>query len=212
MKILKFWYDLGEERSYNTVLHITKKLSFKKGSYNGLMFSINGLGLNKFEREVFNSKFLKVTGAISIYLGKLIISYHNDDLERQYQNVNVYYTKSLNMFLKNQIKHAMENVKEKIADTINHISFKKQYNFTADRYFEGMHRFKTDMLSAFQLATNYEMDLYVGAKLIFSPLAFEYEENEKAIKKYLGVSFLTEDGFNLKGYKDWNSKYIKIIK
>lgn len=89
------------------------------------------------------------------------------------------------------------------------------YEFTICRTYEESAKFNSDPVSAFELASNYEADLYYQGVLILSPLGYEWEDNVKLIEKYLGRHGWkeTENGkeFNL-GYKDLWDPEIKIVK
>ena len=77
MKILKWNFGDKYTEGYceNKNIVIGNNIMISKGLYEGLQFSITGLGLKKFEREIFESKFLKVGNVVNIYIGKIIISY-----------------------------------------------------------------------------------------------------------------------------------------
>ena len=65
-----------------------------------------------------------------------------------------------------------------------------------------MLRNKLDMLTAFQLANNYEADLIKDGIFYLSPLGLSYEDNCDLIAKYLGKRFLKKSGgFNLREYR-----------
>lgn len=89
------------------------------------------------------------------------------------------------------------------------------YEFAICRAYEKEIKFKSDPVSAFELASNYEADLYCQGTLILSPLGFEWDENVKLIEKYLGRQGWkeTENGKELNlGYKDLSDSEIEIIK
>ena len=207
LKIIKWYSELGEETIKSTNLAITKNILISRGQYKGLQFYLQGFGLNKFEREVFNQKFLSFSGSWVLYFGKIIVHYSREGIYDSLRNVSIYIDKPL----KNYVTEFINYSRKKLIDKIKHVPFRKQYNFCIDKYFEGDYSFKSDLLSAFQLASNYEADLYINSKLIFSPLAYEWEENKEAIIKYLGKKFVSKNKFNL-GYKAPYDKEIKNYK
>jgi len=73
---------------------IGKKWGISKGQFNGLMFSVYGLGLTKAERSL-GRKFLGYTGICNIYLGKLIISYRAEGAYSNFRNVDIISDKPL---------------------------------------------------------------------------------------------------------------------
>lgn len=91
----------------------------------------------------------------------------------------------------------------------------KTYEFVIHRSYEGGLRFESDPVSAFELASNYEADLFHQGNIILSPLGFEWDENVRLIEKHLGRQGWkeTECGreFNI-GYKNPWDPEIKIYK
>lgn len=83
---------------------ITKKFCLGMGFYKGLQFGISGLGLTKLERELFDTKFLEFTGIITLYLGKLVITYNRNGSYAQMKNVDIYYDKPLFQALKEKLQ------------------------------------------------------------------------------------------------------------
>jgi hypothetical protein len=188
-----------------TELHITKHISIGTVAYDGWQWSISGLGLSKVEREFFGDKFLQINNHVNVYMGRLILTYSKENLLEHLKSVNIYINKPVKEYVTEWFKY----MRNKVIDKIKHIPFSKQYNFCMDKYWEGDYKFTSDMLSAFQLASNYEADLYLNGRLIFSPLGLDWEDNKKLIIKYLGKRFVNEHRFNLMGYKDPWSKEIK---
>lgn len=208
MKLIKWTFGNGENKMYSSNLAVTDKLLISKGQYKGLQFDLIGFGLSKAEREIFNSKFMQFTGIWTAYIGRLIIQYNSKGIYDSLKNVNIY----IDISVKDYITEWFKYTKKKTIDKIAHVGFKKQYNFSMFHYYEGEYKFTSDMLSAFQLASNYEADLYLNGKLILSPLGFEYQENKKLIEKYLSKRFVNEKRFNLMGYKSPGDKEIKNYK
>lgn len=207
MRIIKWTFGSGDSEMKGTELSIGNKISISKGQYKGLQFSLVGFGLTKFEREFFNSKFLQFKKIWTLYLGKLIIQYNKDGIYDSLHSVNIYIDKPAKAYITEWIQY----IQKKAIDKINHLQFKKQFEFGLDRYWEGYYKFTSDLLSAFQLAGNYEADLYFNNRLIFSPLGWEWEENRNAVIKYLGKKFINKHGFEL-GYKNPYDKEIKNYK
>lgn len=191
-------------------LAITNKILLSKGLWEGFQFSICGLGLNKREREFFNTKFLEVRDIINIYLGKWVISYNKKGNKDQLSSVDIISERKVSNIFKDKYNRLKQ--KYNINKLINKFLFKTQYNFGLDKYWDGDYKFTSDMLSAFQLASNYEADLYFKGHLVFSPLGYEWEENAKAIKKHLGKRFVKSKSFNLMGYKSPGDPEIKNYK
>lgn len=207
MKIRKItWKWYNDTLSIDTI--INDKIFLCSGSWDEFMFSIQGLGLSKAERELFNTKFLDLKDHMTIYFLKWYVTYDTRGYKEHYRNVDI--IENMVMYdtseLLNKFKHSIVN---KYNSIINKIKFRQQYEFGMDRYWEGDYKFTSDMLSAFQLASNYEADLYLNGKLILSPLGLEYSQNVKLIQKYLGKGYVNKKGFNLRGYKNPYDKEIK---
>ena len=182
-----------EQYGYKGNELITKYFIFSKGQYKGLQFSISGLGLSKAERNLFDKKFLQFDENINIYIGKLIITYNSKGSYNHLKNVNIYNDLPVSYIVKYNLKNNIGNIKQTAnsikESIIRKLKFKEQYNFTMIRSWEGAYSFNSDILSAFQLASNYEACLYLNNKLIFSPLGFEWAENNKLLKKYTGLKY-----------------------
>lgn len=183
-----------------------KNWCISKGQWKGLMFSISGLGLSKCERELFNSKFLQYNGHVSIYFLKWVWTYHSKGIYDIFSSVKITYDRALHYIIKDKIDNIKKQINYKRECILRKIKFNKEYNFAIVRSFDGEYSFTSDMLSAFQLATNYEACLYLNNRIIFSPLGFEWEENNKMVKKYTGLKW------SKLGYKNIYSKEIKNYK
>nr|WP_242568296.1 hypothetical protein [Clostridium botulinum] len=100
MKILK-WKDFGMEVKE---IVIGKKILLFIGQYEGLQFSISGLGLCKWEKELSCE-----SNVINIYLGKLIISYNKKGYLDSLKNVDIQWEmpllKYINIKCKNIYKY-----------------------------------------------------------------------------------------------------------
>ena len=199
-------WEFGTENKMLSTEICGKKWCISRGQWNGLMCSISGLGLSKFEREIFNSKFLQYDGHVNIYFLKWVWSWHSAGIYDNFRSVKITYDRSLYYIIKDKMDNIKKQINYKKECIIRKIKFQKQYNFTMLRSFEGEYSFTSDMLSAFQLATNYEACLYLNNRIIFSPLGFEWEENNKQVKKYTGFKW------SKLGYKDPYSKEIKNYK
>lgn len=196
---------------------IGENTSISIGSYEGLQFSVCGLGLTKSEREFFDSSFLKIRNQVNIYLGKIIISYNPKGyIKSGLKNVDVKWTMNLGEFLKfridNHFKYTFKKKVENLASKLlKKFIFTKKEDFTIIEYWSEPKKIKCDRLTAYQLASNYESDLYDSkGKFLLCPLGFEYEENKNLIKKNLGRLFVTKKKFNLLGYSNWND--VEVIK
>lgn len=210
MKIRKLtWNCKGfDYNEPNTDIIINDKITLSKGKWEGFMLTLSGLGLYKYERELLNIKRFSFEKHATLYFLKWYISYDKRNYKKQYKNVNI--TSDIILF---DTSEFFNKIKNKVVDIYNNIlykiKFRKQYEFGMDRYWEGDYKFTSDMLSAFQLASNYEADLYLNGKLILSPLGLEYEDNVRLIQKYLGKRYANNKSFNLKGYKNPYDKEIK---
>jgi len=185
---------------------IGDKLMISKGQYEGLQFSITGLGLKKFEREIFESKFLQIGNVVNIYIGKLIISYDKRGYMEHLSHCKIDWEMKLKDYIKHTFKYSFKpNMERKINNIISKILkktlFKKKEVFTVCRSWEEPKTVKCDRLTAFQLASNYEADLIQGNKYLLSPLGFEWEENKNLIVKHLGKIF---NNYKLYGYSNWS--------
>lgn len=201
----------------NTHLVIGEHVLIQKGLWSGYLFSLEGLGLSKAERKFFNAKFLQIRNVISLYLGCIVISIDKRGAKEHLSNVRIIKEIPLKQALKQALKEKFNKmvlgIQERYHDLLNRRQFKTVHNFMICRSFEGYYSFKSDMLSAFQLASNYEADLYLGRSIIYSPLGFEYEYNLSQVEKHLGKRFITkEDGYTLRGYKDPYSPEIQEFK
>lgn len=72
--IRKIKWVYGKDMS-NTDYIINNIFFFCRGLWPGLMFSISGLGLYKYEREIFNVKRFETRDAINIYFLKWVLTY-----------------------------------------------------------------------------------------------------------------------------------------
>ncbi|ACA47109.1 hypothetical protein HYH96_18275 [Clostridium botulinum] len=197
MKILK-WKDFGMEVKE---IVIGKKILLFIGQYEGLQFSISGLGLYKCEKE-FSCK----SDIINIYLGKLIISYNKKGYLDSLKNVDIQWEmpllKYINIKCKNIYKYKVKKGTNTLLDRIMHKFFKERYAFALIKAYEKPFKFKSDVLTAYQLASNYEADLFLGNECLLSPLGYTWEENEKLIRNNLGRFF---KNYRLLVNKDFNN-------
>jgi|GEM_PF-2540459 hypothetical protein len=185
-----------------TELAVGDHIFLSKGQWPGLQFSISGLGLSKLERDFFETKFLEIRNVVNIYLGRFIVSVDKKGLDDHFHSVKIIKTESIRDALKRRVVEMKDQLIARYHKYLNKRLFNKLYEFQIDKYYEGTYRFKSDMLSAFQLASNYEADLIWQGEYIFSPLGFSFEENRDLIVKYLGKRFITKSGsFNLREYK-----------
>jgi hypothetical protein len=204
LKIIK-WEFGTENKIYSTDL-CGKKWMVSKGQWKGLMFSISGLGLSKAERDLLEIKFLQYRGHLTIYFFKWLLSWNSKGIEDILKYVHVIYNKPVKFIVKDYFINFRKRFNTKRDNLLRKIKFNKQYNFTMYRSWEGEYSFTSDMLSAFQLASNYEADLFLNGRYLLSPLGFEWGENNRLVKKYTGLKWK-----NL-GYKDLYDKEIKNYK
>ncbi len=178
-----------------------KKILLFIGQYEGLQFSISGLGLCKWEKELSCE-----SNVINIYLGKLIISYNKKGYLDSLKNVDIQWEmpllKYINIKCKNIYKYGIKKGINTLLDRIMHKSFKEKYVFTLIKAYEKPFKFKSDVLTAYQLASNYEADLFLGNECLLSPLGYTWEENEKLIRNNLGGFF---KNYRLLANKDFNN-------
>lgn len=192
-----------------TDLAIGNHVLVSLGQWDGLMFSIYGWGLSKAERECFDTKFLRLRNVLNLYLGRIVVSYDKRGICEHLCNVKIVSEVRLTTVLSQTMKSWVLRIKNRYQTLLNRNQFKTIYDFTLYRSWEGYYSFKADLLSAFQLASNYEADLYLKGKgMIYSPLGFEYEYNREQVATYLGKRFLTGDRYDLRGYKDPRSPEI----
>ena len=57
------------------------------------------------------------------------------------------------------------------------------------------YKIRTNLETAFRVATNYEADLYINGILLLSPLGLSYEDNSESTQFYLGKPY-NEVGYN----------------
>jgi hypothetical protein len=210
MYIRKIKWTFSDMVSTNYSLN--DKFFFSKGQWSGLMFSLSGLGLSKVEREFFKCKRFEFKNSVTLYFLKWYASYEIRPYKEHYRNVDI--TEDTIIFSTIRVKHKIKDtVKKYINNPINtllhKVLFKQQYDFGLDRYWEGDYKFSSDLLSAFQLASNYEADLYFRGRLVFSPLGLSYEENAELVKKYLGWFYSDGKEYKLREYKNPWSDSIK---
>jgi hypothetical protein len=205
LKIIKWKVDWSDKIE-NEFCLCGNKWHIAKGKWKGLIFSTDGFGLSKAERDFFGIKFLSFKGRFTLYFLKWYFSYNNKGLEDEFENVTVYYDRCVKHIIKDKIRELKGKCFNFRENILRKIKFNKEYNFTMYRSWEGEYSFKSDMLSAFQLASNYEADLFLNGKYLLSPLGFEWEENQKLVKKYTGLKWK-----NL-GYKNPYSEEIKNYK
>lgn len=202
MKILKWSFG---ENCQGKDLVIGKNLMLSIGQYEGLQFSTCGLGLSKFEREIFNSKFLKRRNIVNIYIGKLIITHDKNGYKDNLSSCDINWEMNLKDYIKNRYKHSFKpNMEKKINNLISKVLkktlFKKKEVFVIQPYYEKARKIKCDRLTAYQLASNYEADLIQNGKYLLSPLGFDWEENKNLIVKHLGKIC---NNYKLHGYAHW---------
>ncbi|NFE18537.1 hypothetical protein [Clostridium botulinum] len=196
MKILKWKYSEMEAKE----IVIGKKIELSIGQYEGLQFSISGLGLCKWEKE-FSCK----SNIINIYLGKLIISYNKKSYLDSLKNVDIQWEMPLLKYINIKCriyKYKVKKCMNILVDKIIHKFFKEKYDFTLIKSYEKPLKFKSDVLTAYQLASNYEADLFLGNECLLSPLGYSWEENEKLIRNNLGEFF---KNYGLLVNKDFNN-------
>jgi hypothetical protein len=182
-----------------------------KGKWKGLMFSIEGFGLNKHEREFFNRKRFSFNGKFTIYFLKWYLAYDNKGVDEDLSNVDIFYDKKLSAILKDKIWQFKNDLKHKLIEYRDNKKFKEKYIFTVYRSFENGYKIKANMLNAFKLANNYEADLVLNGSIIFSPLGYDYDTNKECIIKYLGNEYIKDTGFDLHGYANIDSKGIERL-
>lgn len=221
MKLVKWSFGKYGTEGYvtNKELALTKNLTISKGLYEGLIFSISGLGLSKSERELFESKIFERRDNINIYLGKIIISHNRKGYRAALSSCKIDFECDAFKYLKNHlyysyISKAKNKVKSKVNIMINKFFkkfvFKEKELFTIQEYWEKPKTIKCDRLTAYQIASNYEADLLDRhGRYLLSPLGFDWSENKNLIVKNLGKFF---NNFKLYGYSNWYDPNVEIIK
>lgn len=198
----------------STDLAIGNHVLISKGQWDGLLFSISGLGLTKEERDIFDTRFLEMRNVVNFYIGKILISYDRKGIYEHLSSVDITKEIDIKEELTQRVKEDVDWIRNGFHAWQNKRQFKTIYEFELYHSGEGYFSFKTDMLSAFQLARNYEADLYLHGKgLIYSPLRFECDQNCKQVERYLGKRFITPNGgYNLRGNKNSWSYEIKFYR
>lgn len=214
MKIVKWSFgDYGDNTRVDAKeLIIGENLLIQIGQYDGLEFSITGLGLTKNERKFFGHKFLHKGNFVNIYLGKLIITHDKRGYRENLSSVNINWEMELKDYIKHFIRYSVSpKLKEKfnkaVSKAAKKILFRKKEIFIIERYYEAPKRIKCDRLTAFQLAAKYDADLIQNGRYLLSPLGFDWDSNRELIVKNLGKIF---NNFKLYGYSDWSD--VEIIK
>lgn len=196
-------------------LAISEHVFVEQGKWDGLMFSVSGLGLRKFERDIFSSGFLEIKNIVNVYLGRVVISFDKRGFVEHYRSVKVINTQSLKKVLRDKFMSVVQCAKEaainKYHEFMNSRQFKTVYDFEIVTSYDGPYTFRSDMLSAFQLASNYESDLLLNGRYMLSPLGLDDEDNLALVKKHLGKRFIVENGYNLRGYKRKDSPGIEFF-
>lgn len=198
---------------HSTELSIGEHVFIEQGKWDGWLFSIAGLGLRKFERDIFGRGFFEIKNIVNVYFGKHVVSFDRRGSAEHYQSVKIVRTQSLKKVIRDKIRNVVQcmsdRVIEKCHECMNSLQFKTVYDFEIVTSFEGPFTFRSDMLSAFQLASNYESDLLLNGRYMFSPLGLDHEDNLSLVKKHLGKRFITEKGYNLRGDKRKDSPGIE---
>lgn len=196
-------------------LAINEHVFVEQGKWDGLLFSVAGLGLRKFERDIFSSGFLEIKNIVNIYLGRVVISFDKRGSEEHYRSVKIINTQPLKKVIRDKFRSVIQGMYDglvsKYHEFMNRRQFKTVYDFEIVTSYDGPYRFRSDMLSAFQLASNYESDLMLNGRYLLSPLGLDDEDNLALVKKYLGKRFITEKGYNLRGYKRKDSHGIEFF-
>ena len=87
-KFVRKFTLIGYGLSY-PIYVIGEKIIISKSLYEKRKLSIEGLGLNKFEREIYNIGFLKFNGVLTIRYRNLIITYNNKGYLEQCKNMKI---------------------------------------------------------------------------------------------------------------------------
>lgn len=183
---------LDSKPLYAYTLFLAPTVSLSKYQGKGLYWHIWGLGLSKAERRIFKRELLHPVLPVNLYLGKVILSIAPASRHREPQ-WRILFEMPLRKWLKMHWWRLWERLWLSGVSLINAIlhrfRFRKRELFTVNRSYEPPVKIRTDVLTAYQLASNYEADLWRNRELIYSPLGYEWEENKSLVQKYLGWYF-----------------------
>lgn len=87
-KFIRKFTLVGYGLSY-PIYVVGKNIIISKSLYKKKKLSIEGLGLNKIEREIYNTGFLKFKGVLTIRYRYLIITYNNKGYLEQCKNMKI---------------------------------------------------------------------------------------------------------------------------
>lgn len=188
IKVIKLRFS--EDEWHEIVIGNRILLSRLKGD--GMSWSISGLGLTKNERFIFQTRLFEFRNVLSIYLGKLIISYNRRGYKKHLSACDTVWEMSLFKWVRFSSRHWMNYkckpwCKRTISKIAKEFRFHDEFEFALYRSFESPIRFESDMMTAFQLASNYEADLYQSGTLLYSPLGLDFETNREMAKRCLGA-------------------------
>lgn len=209
MKIIKWSF---EKICESKALVLNNNLFMEIGQYEGFIFDIVGLGLTKSERELLDRKLFQRGNFINIYLGKLIITYDKRGYMENLSSVNIDWELKLKDYIRNFVRYTIEpKLKEKFNNLISKgakkMFFRKKEIFIIQESYCKPKKIRCDKLTAFQLASNYEADLFQNGSYLLSPLGFDWDSNRKLIVKHLGRVF---NHYKLYGYANWDE--VEVMK
>lgn len=133
-------------------------------------------------------------------------------------------------FLPNDVEQEYKKNKDKYKNYHTMVSSQNDYMFDKDLYdrdfcsfdpnkkyeFDinigyGKETIKATIKDALGLASNHESDLVYNERLLFSPLGFDWNYNNKLIHKYLGIKNISDKGIELP-YRYMDSPEIEVLK
>lgn len=153
--------------------------------------------------DFFTEDFSNKTKGLIFLINDTFMPY---DVEKEYQeNKNKY--KNYHKVVSSQEDYMLE---KDLYDR-DFLSFdpNKKYEFDINIGY-GSKKIKAKIIDALGLASNYESDLGYNGCIIFSPLGFDWEYNNKLIHKYLGISPVNKNGIKLP-YSSWGSSKIEVL-
>lgn len=176
---------------YELDVSLYKKISMYP-TYDKFIFTSKGkknvIAVDNSSGDFFVEDFSNKTKGL-IYL--VNESFLPNDVEKEYINNKDRY-KNYKEIVLNKHDYLLNN---NLYDT-DFLEFdpNKKYEFDIDLG-QGKKTFLATIKDAMGLATNNESDLFYRDMLLLSPLGFEYRDNERLIKKYIGAHNLDYDNF-----------------
>lgn len=154
-------------------------------------------------RDFFMEDFSNKTKGLIFLVNE---DFLNNDVEEEYKNNKNKY-KNYKKIVSSQNDYFLD----KDLGDLDFLSFVQQnkYEFNIN-IGNCSKKIKSKIIDAIALANNFESDLFYNNHLIYSPLGFEWDYNNKLIHKYLGITHINEKGINLP-YRNLESREIEVL-